>query len=111
MSVKNGSFDENAEVVLAELKGDVKDSQHQHWYLDESTGTIRTALNDYCLDVVKGKYSAGDQIGIYLLISIIFIPTFKKFILLFMSSCTIQLLKGTQVGCTKHRKSKVLVCF
>ena len=55
LSVKNGSVDENAEMVLSQPESDVRQAQHQQWYLDENTGTLRTALNDYCLDIIKGE--------------------------------------------------------
>ena len=54
LSVKNGSVEENAEMVLSQPESDVRQAQHQQWYLDENTGTLRTALNDYCLDIIKG---------------------------------------------------------
>ena len=57
LSVKNGSFEENAEMVLSQPENDVSQAQHQQWYLDENTGTLRTALNDYCLDIIKGEYT------------------------------------------------------
>ena len=96
MSVKNGSVEENAEMVLSQPESDVRQAQHQQWYLDENTGTLRTALNDYCLDIIKGEstrfqsmiYSPSDifRVGFFALkpnIHEVHLPDENDFVLLF----------------------------
>ncbi len=54
LSVKDANPAENTEIILAQPAEHTEESLHQAWYLDEITGTLRSALNDYCLDIIKG---------------------------------------------------------
>ncbi len=69
LSVRDESFAENAAIVLreprrerkessAQVKRDVMWAPDQAWYLEESTGTLRSALNEYCVDIITGALSS-----------------------------------------------------
>jgi hypothetical protein len=50
LSVPDGGIDPKALVILWDRKSELREANDQLWYIDEQSGTIRSALNDFCLD-------------------------------------------------------------
>lgn len=51
MSISDGNVESGTEVIMWDRKSDQRESNDQLWSLDSYTGTIRSALHDYCLDL------------------------------------------------------------
>ncbi|ELT93137.1 hypothetical protein CAPTEDRAFT_198282, partial [Capitella teleta] len=51
MELRDGVADPGTEVVTAYRSPNASMADHQLFYEDEQTGTIRSALNGYCIDV------------------------------------------------------------
>lgn len=51
LTVKDGAISAGNDVILWDRKSELRDSNDQLWYIDDKTGTIRSALHDYCLDL------------------------------------------------------------
>ena len=59
LDISGASEDPGAEVITYERS----ETDNQLWYLHSTTGTIRSKLNDYCLDIA-GENSAATSGGI-----------------------------------------------
>lgn len=49
LEIEDRSRDAGASVVPQETKGEA--NEHQQWYVDGMTSTVRSKLNDFCLDI------------------------------------------------------------
>ena len=51
LSVDDGGVEPGTPLVLWDRKSEMREANDQLWYIDNGSGTIRSALNDYCLDL------------------------------------------------------------
>ena len=55
LNIKEGTVKPGSAVVTWNKKPAVTSFENQLWYQDLSTGTIRSVLNDFCLDLASGS--------------------------------------------------------
>ena len=55
LTIENANMDPQSRVIVWHRTGDA----NQQWYIDPVAGTIRSKLNDFCLDV---EYEAVEKI-------------------------------------------------
>lgn len=51
LEIKDGVDRPGVDVVAGEVEGETEAKEHQLWFSDQSTQTIRSKLNNFCLDL------------------------------------------------------------
>lgn len=55
LEVQGHSVEAGSPVAMANRSDDSSLSLRQHFYVDDVTGTIRSVLRSYCINIGKGK--------------------------------------------------------